>query len=162
MAVQMIAKLYVIEKTIKEKSIEERYDIRQQKSRPQLEKMKSWLDKALLNTLPKGKTGQALAYTHKNWDKLTEYIKDGRLSIDNNPVKNAIRPFAIGRKNWLFSDSQKGANTSAMLYSMIETAKANHIEPYQYLRTVFTKLPQAKTLEAIEGLLPWNIDLLKN
>jgi len=62
----------------------------------------------------------------------------------------------------LFSDSQKGAETSAMLYSMIETAKANHIEPYQYLRTVFTKLPEAKTLEAIEGLLPWNIDLLKS
>jgi hypothetical protein len=112
--------------------------------------------------LPKGKTGQALAYTHKNWDKLTEYIKDGRLNIDNNPVENAIRPFAIGRKNWLLSDSQKGADTSAMLYSMIETAKANHIEPYQYLRTVFTKLPQAETLEAIEALLPWNIALLKS
>jgi transposase len=162
MAVQMIAKLYVIEKAIKEKSTEQRYDVRQQKSKPQLEKIKSWLDKTLLNTLPKGKTGQALAYTHKNWDKLTEYIKDGRLNIDNNPVENAIRPFAIGRKNWLFSDSQKGADTSAMLYSMIETAKANHIEPYQYLRTVFTKLPQAETLEAIEALLPWNIALLKS
>jgi transposase len=162
MAVQMIAKLYVIEKAIKEKSTEQRYDIRQQKSKPQLEKIKVWLDKTLLNTLPKGKTGQALAYTHKNWDKLTEYIKDGRLNIDNNPVENAIRPFAIGRKNWLFSDSQKGADTSAMLYSMIKIAKANHIEPYQYLRTVFTKLPQATTLEAIEGLLPWNIALLKS
>jgi transposase len=162
MAVQMIAKLYVIEKAIKDKSTEQRYVIRQQKSKPQLEKIKSWLDKTLLNTLPKGKTGQALAYTHKNWDKLTEYIKDGRLNIDNNPVENAIRPFAIGRKNWLFSDSQKGADTSAMLYSMIETAKANHIEPYQYLRTVFTKLPQATTLKAIEALLPWHIDLLKS
>jgi transposase len=162
MAVKMIAKLYSIEKAIKGKSIEERYEIRHQKSKPQLEQIKTWLDKALINTLPKGKTGEALAYTHKNWVKLTEYIKDGRLNIDNNPVENAIRPFAIGRKNWLFSDSQKGAKASAMLYSMIETAKANNIEPYQYLRAVFTKLPQAETLETIEALLPWNIDLLES
>ncbi len=124
--------------------------------------MKSWFDKALLNTLPKGKTGEALAYTHKNWVKLTEYIKDGRLSIDNNPVENAIRPFAIGRKNWMFSDSQQGAKASAMLYSMIETAKANQVEPYIYLKTVFSQLPQAESLEDIEGLLPWNIDLLES
>lgn len=162
MAVQMIAKLYGIEKAIKEKSIEERHCIRQQKSKQQLEIMKTWLDKALLNTLPKGKTGEALAYMHKNWVKLTEYIKDGRLNIDNNPVENAIRPFAIGRKNWMFSDSQKGAKASAMLYSMIETAKANNIEPYQYLRSVFTKLPQAESIGAIEELLPWNIDLLES
>ena len=84
------------------------------------------------------------------------------MNIDNNPVENAIRPFAIGRKNWMFSDSQKGAKASAMLYSMIETAKANNIEPYQYLRSVFTKLPQAESVEAIEELLPWNIDLLEN
>ena len=121
-----------------------------------------WLDKSLLTTLPKGKTGEALAYMHKNWIKLTEYIKDGRLCIDNNPVENAIRPFAIGRKNWLFSDSQKGAKASAMLYSMIETAKANDIEPYTYLKTVFTKLPQAESLEDIERLLPWNVALLES
>jgi transposase len=140
MAVEMIKKLYAIEKAIKEKSIEERYDTRQQKSKPQLERIKAWLDKALLNTLPKGKTGEALAYTHKNWQKLTEYISDGRLNIDNNPVENAIRPFAIGRKNWMFSDSQKGAKASAMLYSIIETAKANNLEPYIYLKTLFSKL----------------------
>lgn len=150
----MIAKLYAIEKQIKDKSADEKYEIRQQKSKPHLEKLKSWLDKALLNTLPKGKTGEALAYMHKNWQKLTEYIKDGRLNIDNNPVENAIRPFAIERKNWLFSDSQKGAKASAMLYSIIETAKANELEPYDYLKTVFTKLPQAETLEDVEALLP--------
>ncbi len=109
MAVQMIAKLYGIEKEIKEKSVEEKYKIRQQKSKPKLEEIEKWLDKSLLNTLPKGKTGEALAYMSKNWIKLTEYIQNGRLNIDNNPVENAIRTFAIGRKNWLFSDSQKGA-----------------------------------------------------
>ena len=110
-------------------------------------------------TLPKGKTGEALAYLDKNWDKLTVYISDGRLNIDNNPVENAIRPFAIGRKNWLFSDSQRGAKASAMLYSIIETAKANGLEPYAYLRTVLTRLPHCETVEDIEKLLPENIEL---
>jgi hypothetical protein len=144
MAVKIIAKLYGIEKAIKGKSIEERYEIRHQKSKPQLEQIKIWLDKALINTLPKGKIGEALAYTHKNWVKPTEYIKDGRLNIDNNPIENAIRPFAIERKNWLFSDSQKGAKASVMLYSMIETTKANNIEPYQYLREVFKNCHKRK------------------
>jgi len=88
---------------------------------------------------------------------LVIYATDGRLHIDNNPVENAIRPFAIGRKNWLFSNSQEGAKASAMLYSIIETAKANDLEPYTYLRAVFTQLPEAESVEEIENLLPWNI-----
>ena len=85
--------------------------------------------------------------------------QDGRLNIDNNPVENAIRPFAIGRKNWMFSQSQAGAKASAMLYSLIETAKANDLEPYAYLRTLFTRLPGCATVEAFEGLLPWNVEI---
>ncbi|MGY8862041.1 MAG: IS66 family transposase, partial [Pseudomonadales bacterium] len=99
---------------IKDKTAAERYVIRQQKSIPQLNKIRAWLDKALENTLPKGKAGVAIAYMHKNWKKLASYTQDGRLNIDNNPVENAIRPFAIGRKNWMFSDSQRGAKASAM------------------------------------------------
>ncbi|MFK4754900.1 IS66 family transposase, partial [Oceanobacter antarcticus] len=76
----------------------------------------------------------------------TVYLTDGRLHIDNNPVENAIRPFAIGRKNWLFSDSQRGAKVSAMMYSLIETAKANDLEPYAYLRRVFAQLPLCETV----------------
>jgi len=113
----------------------------------------------LLYTLPKGKLGEALAYLSKNWEKLTKYTEDGRLSIDNNPVENAIRPFAIGRKNWMFSNSQAGAKASAMLYSMIETAKANGLEPYAYLRTLFIKIPTCQTVEDFEQLLPWNVTL---
>lgn len=159
MAVQMIQKLYTLETRIKDLSPEERYQQRQHHAVPQLEKIRQWLDKTLLQTLPKGETGKALAYLNKNWDKLTIYTSDGRLNIDNNPVENAIRPFAIGRKNWIFSDSQAGAKTSAMMYSIIETAKANEIEPYAYLRTLFTRLPLAESLEDIEKLLPWNIVL---
>ncbi len=98
-----------------------------------------------------------LAYLDKNWDKLTVYLTDGRLHIDNNPVENAIRPFAIGRKNWLFSDSQRGAKASAMMYSLIEAAKANDLEPYAYLRRVFALLPLCETVEDIEKLLPENM-----
>lgn len=159
MAVQMIKVLYVIEADIKEKSPEEKYRVRQAKSLPQLKKIRAWLDKALLQTLPKGKSGEALAYLHKNWGKLTLYTQDGRLSIDNNPVENAIRPFAIGRKNWMFSNSQAGAKASAMLYSIIETAKANYVEPYDYLRTLFTRLPSCETVEDFERLLPWNVEV---
>ncbi|MFV0476657.1 MAG: transposase domain-containing protein, partial [Parahaliea sp.] len=89
--------------------------------------------------------------------KLVRYLEDGRLEIDNNLAENAIRPFVIGRKNWLFSDSVKGVKASANLYSLIETAKANKLEPYPYLREVFTRLPQANTVEDIENLLPWSL-----
>jgi len=91
-------------------------------------------------------------YAHKQWPKLIVYTEDARLRIDNNFVENAIRPFVIGRKNYLFCDSVAGANASTNLCSLIETAKANGIEPYAYLKTVFTELPQATTVEEIEAL----------
>ena len=99
-------------------------------------------------------TGKALNYLHNEWDKLVRYLDDGRLEIDNNAAENAIRPFVLGRKNWLFSASVKGVKASANLYSLIETAKANGLEPYAYLRHVFTELPKATTVEAIEALVP--------
>jgi transposase len=92
-------------------------------------------------------------------EKLTSYTQDGRLNIDNNPLENASRPFAIGRKNWMFSDSQRGAKASAMYYSVIETAKACGLEPFIYLRALFTQLSSCKTAEDYELLLPWNIKL---
>jgi transposase len=107
--------------------------------------------------LPKSRLGQALGYLHSNWNKLQVYLTDGRLNIDNNPVENAIRPFVIGRKNWIFSASQNGAKASAMMYSIIETAKANGLEPYQYLKYLFEQLPMASSLEDYEQLLPWNV-----
>jgi len=84
-------------------------------------------------------------------------VQCGDYPIDNNAAENAIRPFVIGRKNWLFSASQQGATASANLYGLIETAKVNGLEPYAYLKRVFTELPNATTLEQIENLLPWNL-----
>ena len=103
---------------------------------------------------PTSATGKALHYLRREWEKLIRYLGDGRIEIDNNGAENAIRPFVVGRKNWLFSASVKGVKASANLYSLIETAKANNLEPYANLRHLFTELPKATTVEDIEALLP--------
>jgi len=119
-----------------------------------LEGLHDWLEQHMHLVPPQSALGKAMGYLHKQWDKLTPYTTDGRLRIDNNLVENAVRPFVIGRKNFLFCDSVAGANASANLYSLIETAKARSIEPYAYLKKLFTELPRASTVEAIEKLLP--------
>ena len=120
--------------------------------------MRKWLDEALPQVPPETLTGKALTYLNNQWPQLIRYLDDGRLRIDNNLVENAIRPFVVGRKNFLFCDTVRGANASANLYSLIETAKANGIEPYQYLRLLFTELPKAQTVEDVEALLPYDAD----
>lgn len=156
MALNLIQKLYRIEQQAKDQPPDKRLEIRQSQSLPILNQLKTWLDKSLNRTVPKSKLGEALVYLANNWEKLQVFTTDGRLHIDNNPVENAIRPFAIGRKNWLFSNSVKGAKASAMLYSLIETVKANSLEPQAYLTDLFRDLPNCETLEQFEQLLPWN------
>ncbi|MCG8046388.1 MAG: IS66 family transposase [Candidatus Thiodiazotropha endolucinida] len=156
MGMAYIQKLYRIEREIKDCSCEEKKMIRQQKSRDILSQLRQWLDKSLPQTPPKTLLGKALNYLNNQWDKLIRYCDEGYLRMDNNLAENAIRPFVIGRKAWLFSTSQAGANASANLYSLVETAKACGLEPYAYLKEVFTQLPAAKTLADIEQLLPWN------
>lgn len=156
-AIAFIQQLYGIEKLINKQTVEEKYQIRQAQSLPILEKIKVWLDKSIAHALPQSLLGKALYYLHEQWPKLVRYVDSGEYPIDNNAAENAIRPFVIGRKNWLFSTSPKGAAASANLYSLIETAKANGLEPYAYLRKIFTELPQATSIEQIEALLPWNI-----
>jgi transposase len=97
--------------------------------------------------------GKAISYLASNWDKVVRYTEAGFLPIENNAAERAIRPFVIGRKNWLFSDTPRGAMASAQLYSLIETAKANGQESYAWLRHALEHLPQASSVEA---LLPWN------
>ena len=154
----LIQKLYRVEKQARKLDAEDRHACRQQQARPVLDELRAWLDEALLQVPPTGATGKALNYLNREWRKLIRYLDDGRLEIDNNGAENAIRPFVIGRKNWLFSDSVKGVKASANLYSLIETAKANGLEPYAYLRYLFTELPKAGTVEAIEALLPGNLN----
>ncbi|MCH7697141.1 MAG: IS66 family transposase, partial [Proteobacteria bacterium] len=154
----LIQKLYRIEKQARTLDPEARHDHRQRHARPLLDELRCWLDDVLPQVPPQSATGKALNYLNNEWPKLIRYLDDGRLEIDNNTAENAIRPFVVGRKNWLFSDSIKGVKASANLYSLIETAKANGLEPYAYLRYLFTELPKAETVEAIEALLPGIID----
>jgi transposase len=155
-AIAFIQKLYTIEKHIKELAPDKRYEIRQKESKPIVDKIKIWMDKSIANVPPKMALGKALYYLHEQWPRLIGYLDDGCYPIDNNLAENAIRPFTLGRKNWLFSNSQAGAKASANLFSLTETAKANGINPYDYLKEVFTQLPNATAVEDIESLLPWN------
>jgi len=153
----LIRKLYRIEKQARKLNSEARHDHRLRHACPILDELRTWLDGALPQAPPTSATGIALNYLHNEWEKLIHYLDDGRLDIDNNGAENAIRPFVLGRNNWMFSASVKGVKASANLYSLIETAKANGLEPYAYLRHLFTELPKADTVEAIEALLPGNL-----
>ena len=157
--INWIRKLYKIERELKERnaSYQERYEERQERSKAVLDEMKTWLDDVIVKVPPKSKTGEALHYLNNQWKYLIRYIDDGRLEIDNNLVENAIRPFVVGRKNWLFSETPEGAHSSANLYTLVETAKNNGIEPYKYFSTLFHTLPYAASVDDYEKLLPWNL-----
>ena len=161
-AISFIRKLYAIEKRIAEQPPDERRRIRQEQSKPIIDKMRKWLDEVAGTVPPKSLVGKALGYLEKQWPKLILYLEDGRLRMDTNLVENAIRPFVIGRKAWLFSKSVRGAEASANLYGLIETAKANGLEPYAYLQRVFEELPAADSLEEFEALLPWRIEMAES
>lgn len=155
-ALAFIAKLYQLEREIAEQAPQIKAERRQAEATAVLKRFKAWLDKQSIP--PQSLLGKAIAYTLEQWPRLIVYLKDGRLAIDNNGVENAIRPFAVGRKNWLFSDTPAGATASANLYSLIESAKANALNEYTYLKHLFAELPKADSVAAIEALLPWNVD----
>ncbi len=155
--VALIRKLYQVERAAREKTPEERKAIRQVQSEPILNKIKAWLDEKVVKVLPKSPLGVAITYTLGLWPKLTRYLEDGHIEIDNNRTENAIRPFVIGRKAWLFSGSPRGAHASATLYTLVESAKANGLEPWAYLNYLFEKLPAAKSEQALMALLPQNL-----
>ena len=157
-ALKQIQTLYKIERDIKHLSAVEKYAIRQEQSVPILNELKTWLDTNIVVVPPRSTLGKAMNYLLKQWDKLTVYTTDGRLRIDNNLTENAVRPFVIGRKAWLFAASVDGAKASANLYSLVETAKANGHKPHSYIQHVLTKLPAAQSLEDIEALLPFNLE----
>ena len=155
-ALNLINKLYSIERDFKETSAEQRHEGRQQRSLPILVQLKAWLEKTQPQVTAQNALGKAVNYLASNWSRLERYVEAGHLPIDNNAAERAIRPFVIGRKNWIFSDTPKGATASAQLYSLVETAKANGREPYAYLRHILERLPQVNNVEGYEALLPWN------
>lgn len=158
-AIGMIRGLYRIEDKIQDLDFEQKKAIRQQLSVPLLGEFKEWLDENA-NRVPKDSlTWKAINYARNQWEHLTYYCEDGKLNISNALAENAIRPFAVGRRNWLFSDTSHGARASATCFSLVETAKANNLDPYHYLHHVLKNIAMADTVEKLETLLPWNVDL---
>jgi transposase len=157
--VALIGELYTVERAVRDEDPATRKHLRAERSAPILTRIRQWLDQAAARVLPKGLLGQAVGYALNQWPTLITFLDDGHLEIDNNRAENAIRPFVVGRKGWLFAGSPAGAETSALLYSLVETAKANGLEPHAYLTYLFEHLPGAKTPEAVAALLPHNLKL---
>lgn len=159
-ALRKITRLYAIEKQIKALSVEQRYLIRQEKSKPILNDLKQWCDQSVTKTSKDSVLGKAIRYTLNQWTYLIRYLDNGNLQIDNNAAERHIKPFVIGRKNWLFNQTPRGADASAVLYSLVQTAIANNLEPFEYLKYLLTELPKLGRhyeAEALDQFLPWNM-----
>jgi transposase len=156
-----INRLFAIERELKQSTPEERLNARNIKSRPVVEELRKWLDDIAPEVLPKSLFGTAVHYGRQQWPKLVRFLEDGRIEIDNNRAERSIKPFVIGRKNWLFCNTPKGAHASAMIYSIIESAKENRLNPYAYLNYLFERLPNldSRDDETLDQLLPWNVKL---
>lgn len=151
-----IKKIYAIEKKLRQTNLsaEKFVETRRKEVTPLLDAFYNWLQSQVDSIAPKSKAGEAVRYTLAEWDKLIKYLDHYLLTPDNNLTENTIRPFVMGRKNWLFSNTPRGAHSSAILYSLIESAKANGLEPYKYLRFIFEKLPLAESKDDFRALLP--------
>lgn len=149
--------LYRFERQWEQLDDDERFEKRQEIAVPRLAKIKQWLDEKQPKVAPDTLTRKAINYLINQWDHLVRYCEHGQLRISNVLCENAIRPFAVGRRAWLFSDSPEGAKASACMFTLIETAKANGVEPYAYLQWVFDNITAADTDEQLDALLPWNM-----
>jgi hypothetical protein len=152
----LIGKLYGIEQQIKGKSSKDKFTIRQSHAKPIVKELHHWLIKHKDKIPPKSKLGEAISYSLNQFDKFQRYLDDGRLSIDNNRAERAIKPFVIGRKAWLFSNTCNGAHASAILYSLVETAKTNGLVVHDYISRCLQHI--AEQPNNLERLLPWNIE----
>jgi hypothetical protein len=156
-----IRKLYIIEKDIKDLTPDEKQKIRKEKSQLIIDDIRKYVDEYFDTAIAlDGYIKKAFVYINNQFPKLIVYLKDGRLNIDNNIAENHVRPIAVGRKNWLFSNSTKGAKSLCGWYSVIETAKMNDLDPYKYLTHILTQIPIYRfENKSLDNLLPWNVNL---
>lgn len=156
-ALALFQELYAIERKANQEQLlpDAILSLRQDKSVPVLKELKEWMVAQYPNVLPASAIGKAIAYSLKRWEKLCVYVADGRLCIDNNPVENAVRPVAIGRKNYLFVGSHEAAQRAAMIYSLLATCRMHHINPYTWLKDVLQRMPSYDVKKLAE-LLPQN------
>ena len=155
-ALSYIARLYQLEGELAEQTPQKRAALRQEHSRPILDEFRTWLDgnAKQQGVLPKSAIGKAFTYTLNQWDALCRYTEDGDLAIDNNLAERAMKIPALGRKNWLFVASETGGRRAAILFSLVASCKANHVEPFAYLRDLFTQLPTVTSPADLDALLP--------
>ncbi len=160
-ALRFYKKLYKIERYAKDNNFtsNQRYELRQKESQPIIEQFKIWFDEYMPLVLPQSPLGKAFNYAIKYWDGLCQFLDDGRLEIDNNLTEQEIKPVVIARKNFMFANSVEGAHAICMHMSLIRSALANGLDPYQYYVAVLKKIPHCNTAEDYEKLLPWNIKL---
>ena len=140
-------KLFQLEETLSELTAEERYNKRLELEKPVLDALLAWAEDASAKTAPKSALGKALHYLREQWPYLIRYLEDGRLELSNNRAERSIKPFVMGRKNWLFSNTPAGAQSSAVIYSLIETAKENDLDPYRYLVWLLHNAPEQSQKE---------------
>ena len=158
-AIRKMREIFAIEGKLQDLDPRERKQQRIQQEKPLVEAFFAWAENLRSEMLPKGKLAAALDYALKAKDSFCRYLGDGRIPMTNNPAENAIRPFTVGRKNWLFSDSPRGAKASATIYSLVETSKANGLDPEKYLRYVLSEMPGKNFRddpEMLEGWMPWS------
>jgi len=162
-ALDKINQLFSIERGLVKCTPEQRLKGRHEKSRPIVENLHRWLCDIKGEILPKSLLGTAVTYGLNQWEKLTRFLEDGRIELSNNRAERSIKPFVIGRKNFLFCNTPSGARAGAVIYSIIEMAKENGLNPYAYLTNLFERLPNMDITDtaAIEALMPWNIKLTK-
>jgi transposase len=159
-ALVYIDKLFELERTYRDAEMTpgQRHGARLEKTKPIMDAYHAWLIEKKKLSLPQGKLGGAVNYSLKHWDKLCTFLEDGEIELSNNDAENAVRPFAVGRGNWLFAKSVDGAKASAICYSVIETAKANDLSPFHYLKYLLGQLPNVDVRDetALDTLLPWS------
>jgi len=167
-AIGRIQKLYELEKMVRKKAKNDGLDdagLTQEREailKPFLENQKKWFFEMAPRVLPESPAGKAFAYTLGQWDKLDKFWMHPQLTPDNNLAENSIRPFVLGRKNWLFHGNEKGAEASCRIFTLIETAKTNGIEPFAYMSDLLNKLPETRSTGDWKALLPWNLIPGKN
>ncbi len=151
-------KLFAIERDLEGATPEERFEGRIKFSRPVLDDFKKWIRYQLPRVMPKSALGKALTYCCNQWEYLEGFMKDGRLELSNNRGERSIKPYVMGRKAWLFSNTPRGAYSSAVVYSIVETAKENGLKPFEYLNFLFEMLPNIDVIDdkALDNLLPWS------
>lgn len=153
----MINELFAIERKNKDCDYDQLTKIRQEESLPKADEFFNKIHELKAVALPKSHLGEAITYAYNQESKLRTYLSDGRIDISNNAAENIIRPFTVGRKNWLFMNTVKGANSSSYIYSLVESAKMNNLKPYDYFQYILDRLPDLDLTdtESLESVMPW-------